>query len=235
MGMHRLYWIPQGFHKSEGVYVHYPSEETYAVLTLESHRTKTVLVGENLGIVPGYVTDSMARHGLVGMNVAYWEIASDPDGALQRMAQRPHTVASLNTHDMFPFSAFWNGLDADRREELAMINVEQANLERWQRGELRWRLTSYLRDHGFAINGEDDTAGAFRGVLSLLARSRAHWVLINLEDLWLETSPQNIPDTVIEHPNWRQKAKMPIEELLRDDSIRSILEMVRMTRIGPRE
>lgn len=233
MGLHRLYWVPRGFHKSEGVYVHYPSEEIYAVLTLESHRAKTALVGENLGIVPGYVTESMRRHGLVGMNVAYWEIASDPDGALQRMAQRPETVASLNTHDMFPFAAFWHGLDADRRAELGMINEEQASLEKWQRGELRWRLTSYLRDHGFDIKGEDDTSGALRGILSLLSRSSAHWVLINLEDLWLETSPQNIPDTVNEHPNWQQKAKMTVEQMMRDDSIRSILDIVRMTRKDP--
>jgi 4-alpha-glucanotransferase len=230
MGLHRLYWVPRGFHKSEGVYVHYPSEEIYAVLTLESHRAKTVLVGEDLGIVPGYVTESMRRHGLVGMNVAYWEIASDPDGALQRMAQRPETVASLNTHDMFPFAAFWNGLDADRRAELGMINEEQASLEKWQRGELRWRLTTYLREHGFAITGEDDTEGALRGILSLLLRSSAQWILINLEDLWLETSPQNIPDTVNEHPNWQQKTKMTIEQLMRDESIQSILDMVRMTR-----
>jgi 4-alpha-glucanotransferase len=234
MGMHRLYWIPGGFHKSEGVYVHYAGDELYAVLSLESHRAKTVLVGEDLGIVPGYVTNRMRRHGLVGMNVAYWEVASDPDGALQRMAKRPETVASLNTHDMFPFAAFWSGIDADRRAELKMISEEQANLERWQRGELRWRLTSYLREHGYGMANEGDTEGALRGILSLLSRSSARWVLINLEDLWLETSPQNIPDTVNEHPNWRQKAKISIEEILRDDSIRSILDMVRMTRRTPR-
>lgn len=230
MGLHRMYWIPKGFHKSEGVYVHYPSEEIYAVLTLESHRSQTVLVGEDLGIVPGYVTESMRHHGLAGMNVAYWEIASDPDGALQRMEGRPNTVASLNTHDMFPFAAFWNGLDADRRAELGMITLEQADLEKWLRGELRGRLTAYLRNHGFEISGEGDTEGALRGILTLLSRSSARWVLVNLEDLWLETSPQNIPDTVSEHPNWRQKTKMSIEELMRDDSIRSILKTLCMTR-----
>jgi 4-alpha-glucanotransferase len=230
MGLHRMYWIPQGFHKSEGVYVHYPSEEIYAVLMLESHRTKTVLVGENLGIVPGYVSEGMRRHGLAGMNVAYWEIASDPDGALHRMEGRPNTVASLNTHDMFPFAAFWNGLDAGRRAELGMITHEHADLEKWLRGELRGRLTAYLREHGFAINGEEDTAGALLGILVLLSRSKARWVLVNLEDLWLETSPQNIPDTVDEHPNWRQKTKLSLENCVRDDSIRSILKNVSMTR-----
>jgi 4-alpha-glucanotransferase len=232
MGLHRMYWIPRGAHKSEGVYVHSPAAELYAILTLESHRAQCALVGENLGIVPGYVNDGMTRHGLIGMNVAYWEIAADPEGALQRMAARPNTVASLNTHDMFPFAAFWHGLDADRRAELGMISADQADLERWLRGELRGRLTGYLREHGFAIDGEEDTDGALRGILTLLSRSRAEWVLLNLEDLWLETSPQNIPDTVNEHPNWRQKARYSIEEILRDERIAAILKLVRDARGG---
>lgn len=230
MGLHRMYWIPRGFEKSEGMYVHYPSEEIYAVLNLESHRSETVLVGENLGLVPGYVELAMSRHGLAGMNVAYWEIAADPDGALRRLAARPKAVASLNTHDMFPFAAFWHALDADRRLELGMITSEQADLERWIRGELRNRLTAYLRDHGHNITGEDDVAGALRGMLTLLARSDARWLLINLEDLWLETSPQNIPDTVTEHPNWRQKTKLSLEELIRVSRIESLLSVVNEAR-----
>ena len=230
MGLHRLYWIPEGFHKSEGVYVRNPSEEIYAVLTLESQRSQTVLVGENLGIVPGYVDQAMRRHSLAGMNVAYWEIASDPEGALQRMADRPDAVASLNTHDMFPFAAFWNAIDADKRLELGMVSADQADLERWLRGELRSRLTGYLRDHGHDITGEDDILGSLRGILSLLARSDARWLLINLEDLWLETSPQNIPDTVNEHPNWRQKTRMSLEELIRDEGFRLLLKSINEAR-----
>jgi 4-alpha-glucanotransferase len=226
MGMHRLYWIPKGLRKSEGVYVHYHSDELYAILALESQRAQTVLIGENLGIVPGYVDRAMREHGLSGMNVAYWEIASEPERALERMTTHPNNVASLNTHDMFPFAAFWNGLDADRRAELRMITAEQADLERWLRGELRARLTGYLRGHGFAMMGEGDTEGALRGILSLLAGSGGQWLIINLEDLWLETSPQNIPDTIDQQPNWRQKTKLTLEELIRDDRIADILKMV---------
>lgn len=230
MGLHRLYWIPKGFRKSDGVYVRYPNEEIYAILTLESHRSQTVLIGENLGIVPGYIDQSMRRHGLSGMNVAYWEIASDPDGALQRMAERPAAIASLNTHDTFPFAAFWNALDADKRHELGMITSEQASLERWVRGELRSRVTKYLREHGHEITGENDTVAALRGMLLLLAQSDARWLLITLEDLWLETSPQNIPDTVTEHPNWRQKTKMSLEELVHDKGIDALLKIVNEAR-----
>ena len=52
MGLHRLYWIPRGFPATQGAYVSYPADELYALLSLESHRNQTALVGENLGTVP---------------------------------------------------------------------------------------------------------------------------------------------------------------------------------------
>ena len=36
-------------------------------------------------------------------------------------------------------------------------------------------------------------------------------MLVNLEDLWLETQPQNIPGTSEECPNWRNKARYSFE------------------------
>ena len=39
MGLHRLFWIPQGREATEGTYVKYHAEEFYAILNLESHRT----------------------------------------------------------------------------------------------------------------------------------------------------------------------------------------------------
>ncbi len=45
MGLHRLFWIPKGFEPRQGVYVRYPAEELYALLTLESHRQQVLLRG----------------------------------------------------------------------------------------------------------------------------------------------------------------------------------------------
>ena len=36
---------------SEGVYVNYQAEEFYAILTLESNRHKSIIIGEDLGLV----------------------------------------------------------------------------------------------------------------------------------------------------------------------------------------
>ena len=37
-------------------------------------------------------------------------------------------------------------------------------------------------------------------------------VLVNLEDLWHETEPQNVPGTSTERPNWQKKARFSFEE-----------------------
>ncbi|MFQ5791616.1 MAG: 4-alpha-glucanotransferase, partial [Acidobacteriota bacterium] len=62
MSLHRLFWIPRGGEVSDGAYVRRPAEELYAILTLESHRNKTLIVGEDLGTVPRAVRQAMARH-----------------------------------------------------------------------------------------------------------------------------------------------------------------------------
>jgi 4-alpha-glucanotransferase len=51
-----------------------------------------------------------------------------------------------------------------------------------------------------------------RKLLEWLAASPARMVLINLEDLWGETAPQNVPGTHTERPNWRRKARLSFEE-----------------------
>jgi len=74
--------------------------------------------------------------------------------------------------------------------------------------------------------GRDDVTRALRLALAKLAGSKAALVLVNLEDLWLETEPQNRPGTGDEFPNWRRKARLSFEEFSRDpfvcDTLREI-------------
>src|SRR2546426_2791854 len=121
MGLHRLYWIPEGLSGDKGVYVEYPADELYAILCLESHRYKAGIVGENLGTVPPEVNRALTKHNVRQMYVAQYEIMGDPD----RPKLRPvpaRSVASLNTHDMPPFEAFLKGHDIDERLDLGFLN-----------------------------------------------------------------------------------------------------------------
>lgn len=205
MGLHHLFWIPPGMNAREGIYVRYRSAEFYAVLALESHRSKTAIVGEDLGTVPPYVRADMSRHGLHRMYVLPFEIDADnaaprpvPDGA----------AVSLNTHDMPPFAA---SLGAPGHQD-------------------RTVLGDFLRREGLLETGADDAASLAGACLAYLAASEAPLVLVNLEDLWQETEPQNVPGTGADAPNWRRKARYGFEEFAHMPEVVETLRQVNRLR-----
>ncbi len=213
MGLHRLFWIPDvpGLH--EGVYVRNHPDEMYAILSLESHRHRASIVGENLGTVPPYVNPALDRHGIARMYVLHYELRPDLSRSLNPVPA--NAVASLNTHDMPPFAAFLEGLDIDERVEAGVLDRGHAESERKWRLRLRLALIAALRARRLLAPDADDSRSVLESSLALLADSRARLVLVNLEDLWGETRPQNIPGTGDERPNWRRKARFPIEEIER--------------------
>jgi 4-alpha-glucanotransferase len=71
----------------------------------------------------------------------------------------------------------------------------------------------------------------FRGLLGVLASSRAERVIVNLEDLWLAPEPQNVPGTLDDqHPNWRGRARYGLEELDGVSQVGEALDVVRQLR-----
>ena len=61
LGVHRLWWIPDGMEPGDGVYVRYPRAKLLAVIAAEAARTGTTVVGEDLGTVPAEITEAMER------------------------------------------------------------------------------------------------------------------------------------------------------------------------------
>jgi 4-alpha-glucanotransferase len=139
--------------------------------------------------------------------VAQYEITPAAHAALRPVAQ--HVVASLNTHDMSPFAAFWQGLDIADRVALGLLRQEEAQHEQQYRQVLLEALQSFLRQQGWLT--EADLSAVVRAFLAALSASPAQVVLVNLEDLWLETQPQNVPGTYDERPNWQRKARHCLE------------------------
>jgi 4-alpha-glucanotransferase len=222
IGLHRAFWVPSGFSAAEGLYVHTRAAEYYAVLSLESHRYRVQIVGENLGTVPTYVNDALARHCILGMHVGQFGVNTDRSHALDPVPA--HTVATLDTHDTPTFMSFWTGADIDDRLALALLNDEQAVQQRQLRAAQRDALSGFLRSTGYL--GNDDTPAAILTAwLSYLAAS-SEFLLINLEDLWLEVAPQNVPGTWDERPNWQRKAFPTIEQTRGMPAVLDILKTI---------
>lgn len=226
MQLHRLFWVPDGDAR-EGVYVRYPHEELYAILSLEAHRKGAVMVGEDLGTVPTSVRRGLREHGVPGMYVVQFELREDAKGredaegaepALVPGSVREGAVASIGTHDTPTFAAWWTGRDAEVRAERGLMDPEEARAHVEGRADLRDKLVQGLDlDPGAAF--ESEAAAVQAALYRVLGRSRAGLVLASLEDLWLETEPQNVPGTPAES-NWRRRGRRPLEAVAEGEAVR---------------
>jgi 4-alpha-glucanotransferase len=223
MGFHRLFWIPQGSGARDGVYVKYPAEEQYAVFSLESHRHRSILIGEDLGTVPEEVRPAMGRHNINRMYVMQYELQPQYQNALTPVY--PNCIAVLNTHDMPPFAAWWQGLDIEERVSLGILNPAIAEDERKKRRHMLDALVGALQRQG-RLRGPVEPPAVLKASLAHLCDGAAQLILTNLEDLWLETQSQNVPGTWRERPNWRLKAHYSMEAMGRMPDVLDMLGQV---------
>ena len=246
MGLHRLYWVPRGQQADQGAYVRYRARELYAILALESRRQKTVIVGEDLGTVPRYVRARMKARGVRRMSVGQFEFRDRPRSPLKPIAAG--TVASLNTHDMRPFAAFWKQLDINDQVDLGLLAADDSTQDRNRREAVKQALRlfflpdratrlstdrrSRLRANPSSKNGTEEIRQMVEALLGKQAASRAEFVMINLEDLWAETEPQNTPGTFDERPNWRRRARYGLKAIKHMRSVTGLLSEINRLRKG---
>jgi 4-alpha-glucanotransferase len=217
MAIHRLFWIPKGMEATDGVYVHYPSEELYAILSVESHRHKAWIVGENLGTVPEAVNRELRAHNIQRLYVFQYEV-QPKEHPLGEVTE--DVIAGLNTHDMPTFESFRTAADVADRVDMGLLDAQGAKAERERRNAILTALTDYFNSVGIPISEPTQLVDA---ALHWLATSKARMLLVNLEDLWGEPLPQNTPGTVNERPNWSRKTKYTLEEIMGNEDVVRIL------------
>ena len=99
-------------------------------------------------------------------------------------------------------------------QDLGLINPERSDEERG----IRRNAISFAR----SLIGSDSPALAHQALVDSLGESPAALVLVNLEDIWLELEPQNVPGTGDEQPNWRRQSSRSLEEIRSSDDVRSM-------------
>jgi 4-alpha-glucanotransferase len=216
MGLYRLFWIPHGLGAKNGAYVHYRSKELFALMNLESQRNRCTLIGEDLGTVPPVIREKMESHGIMGIYVQQIELDTKFEAQFGHPF-RPiprNSIASINTHDMPPFASYWCDTDLDECERIGLLSPNEKREEKERRGAQKGRLFAYLERNGFFRSASREFGEILRAIHALLGRSHAKAMIVNLEDLWLETLRQNTPATRSDQlPNWRRKMRYKVEEL----------------------
>lgn len=122
MGLFRLWWVPGGRPPTEGTYVSHDAEAMLAVLVLEAHRAGTVVVGEDLGTVEPGVREALARRGVLGTSVLWFERDWAGDGRpLAPERWRRDCLATATTHDLPSTAARLTGDHVTLRHRLGLL------------------------------------------------------------------------------------------------------------------
>ncbi len=201
LGLKRLYLVPHGFAADNGVYVQMPFEALLAATALESVAHRCVVIGEDLGTVPEGFREQIADWGIWSYQVMMFE--RDDQGKFCDIDHyAPNALVTFNTHDLSTYAGWRSFSDLALKRSLG-IDPGESDDARWHALAM---LTDVLRHHG--IDRHDLNA-----VVGFLARTKSRLLAISLEDLLGVIDQPNIPGTVNEHPNWRQRLPLAIDEI----------------------
>jgi 4-alpha-glucanotransferase len=201
LGLQRLYLVPQGFAADNGVYVPMPLQALLAVTAQESMAHRCVVIGEDLGTVPEGFREQMAEWGIWSYQVMMFE--RDDQGRFRDIDHyAPNALVTFNTHDLSTYAGWRSFSDLALKRSLG-IDPGESDDARWHALKM---LSDVLRHH--AIERHDLYA-----VAGFLARTRSRLMAISLEDMLGLVDQPNIPGTVNEHPNWRRRLPVGLDEL----------------------
>jgi 4-alpha-glucanotransferase len=197
LGWSRAWLVPAGLPANEGGYVRYPLRELLGLLALESWRHRCVVIGEDLGTVPAGLRGTLARHGVLGLDVLLF--TRDARGRFVDPARwRKSAVAMSTTHDLPPLAGWRDGVDLD----------VLAKAQQWPSTSHRRALAERRRDARALDRAAGRADGSpVRGALRMTLRAASPLVLIPLEDVLERREQANVPGTVHEHPNWRRRLR----------------------------
>ncbi|HEY4913502.1 MAG TPA: 4-alpha-glucanotransferase, partial [Candidatus Dormibacteraeota bacterium] len=201
MGLFRLFWIPRDAHASGGAYVRYPARELLAILALESKRSHTFVIGEDLGLVEPAMRSRLRHSGVLSYRLLWFE--DDPPEKWPR-----ESAGAIGTHDLPTVAGIWNLSEPDQRQH-----------------HLRRRLTDAtgLPDGTPAV---EVAVAAYQR----LSHARSRIVLASFEDALGIEERTNVPGTTTERPNWRLALTKPLEEIARDEGVLRIAQSMRDAR-----
>jgi len=203
MGLFRLFWIPNGMSPSDGAYVRSAPDDLLAIVALESHRAKAVIVGEDLGTVEEEVRHELRQRRILSYRLLWFEKMAPSRFPAQ-------ALAAVTTHDLPTVAGLWSGADLQAQKRLALAPNE-AGLR-----EIRDRIGKLAR------SADAPVETAIARVHEALATSPSRILTATLDDAMAVEERPNMPATTTEWPNWRLALPRPIETLSKNPLARRI-------------
>lgn len=201
LGLKRLYLVPRGFKPDNGAYVQMPFEALLATVARESAAYKCIVIGEDLGTVPEGFRETMQDFGIWSYLVMMFE--RDDAGRFRNVdIYRPNALVTLNTHDLSTYAG-WRSFSDLRMKHSLGIDPGETDQARW---DALGMLDQILGQNGIHAND-------VYSVLAFLSRTPSRLLAVSLEDLLGVVDQPNIPGTIDEHPNWRQRLPVALDKI----------------------
>lgn len=195
MSLFRLFWIPGGASPAEGVYVKYPADRLLDIVALESHRARSLVIGEDLGTVEPYVRDEMCARSILSTTLMWFEERMPSE--LPALA-----MAAPNTHDLPTTAGLWTGSDSQAQIELGL------DPSREFKQKIVDRITSQLD-----IGRDATVAEVVDRSYEALATSPPAIVMGSIEDALEVEERHNLPGSMGPW-NWSTALPTSLEEIL---------------------
>jgi 4-alpha-glucanotransferase len=235
MRFFHLFCIPEEEPATRGAYLSQPFEDLLRIVCLESHRNEVMIVGEDLGTVPGYVRSTLSEMSVLSYRLLYFEKDGQqrflPPGDYPELA-----LVTISTQDLPTLVGFWTHTDIELRRKTGMLEDGEAFREVMAKREVdKARLLALLHEENLLPEVSERDVKAYpeisgelhEAVTAVLARTPCKIFMLTQEDLFKEKDQQNLPGTTGEYPNWSLKMKYTVEQLRSDPRARAFCDMFR--------
>ncbi len=169
------------------------------------------IVAEDLGVIPRFAKDTLARLGLPGYQVMRW---AREDGIYRDPRHYPEvSLVTTGTHDTETLRSWWVGAPSWERETVCKVWPEL-----WQ----------------FTPPPAEFTPEVHEALLRAALNAQSATCVLPWSDVFGELERVNTPGTVGDH-NWSYRMRVEVEQLLTREEPRRVADwLARLTREGRR-
>lgn len=219
LGLMRLFWVNK---YGSGAYVNYNLKDMIAIICIESHKHKCIVIGEDLGNVPDGFREYIGKHKLLLNKILFRQ--KDKEGAFLSTKKYPYfSLSQVSTHDQATSCGFWINSDIEANENCNLYPKKSQYINSLkERQKERVAFIKALEKQDCFYHNKDSFKNCINGncVPKNLeysfnmygAKTLSCFYMIRIEDIARQTAMQNVPSTVDEYPNWRIKLPLFVED-----------------------
>ena len=215
VGFYRTFVRPRGGGAGVFTPADQPSQTALGERVLNVFRSTGVeIVAEDLGTVPDFVRESLARAGIPGYKVFRWERHwHSPGRPFKDPQEYPAVaVATSGTHDTEPMTVWW--AQAPMEERRAVLETPS----------VRRRLSE--EERALALESSTLSSAVRTALLEVLFDSGASLLILPIQDVFGWSDRINQPATVGDQ-NWTWRLPWPTDRMSTEAEATQVAEQLR--------